>query len=96
MVKPEWGTRYVCYKCGIRFYDLNKPEPICPKCNANQDKATTKATSTSARIRARAIMPVESNNEEVETSGKSPNGPDKIGLDPIDDSSEGDSSEEES
>lgn len=89
MVKPEWGTRYVCYKCGVRFYDLNKPEPICPKCTANQNKATAnKAGSSSARGRARAVMAVESDSEDVETSKKSTNGPDKIGLDPIDDSSQ--------
>jgi len=58
MVKPEWGTRYTCYKCGTRFYDLNKPEPICPKCEANQNKKpAAKAPGTSARARARVTLP---------------------------------------
>lgn len=30
------GTKWGCYNCGSRFYDLNKPEPICPKCGADQ------------------------------------------------------------
>ena len=34
--KSKLGTRYQCYQCGKKFYDLNRPEPICPTCNANQ------------------------------------------------------------
>ncbi len=26
MIKPEWGTKQQCPKCGVRFYDL-KPAP---------------------------------------------------------------------
>src|SRR5205085_6614792 len=33
MVKPEWGTKRSCPKCGERFYDLGKDEPIvCIEC----------------------------------------------------------------
>ena len=67
MVKSEWGTRYTCYKCEALFYDLNKPEPICPKCNANQTKETTKTAAPSPRARARTVMPEEP--EAVEESG---------------------------
>lgn len=67
MVKSEWGTRYTCYKCGARFYDLNKPEPICPKCNANQTRVTAKSAAPSPRARARAVMPEEP--EAVEDDG---------------------------
>lgn len=36
MVKPEWGTKRTCPKCGTRFYDLGKDDPvICINC-ANQ------------------------------------------------------------
>ncbi len=30
------GEKWECFSCGAKFYDLNKPEPICPKCEANQ------------------------------------------------------------
>ena len=30
------GGRHECYACQTKFYDLNKPEPVCPKCQANQ------------------------------------------------------------
>lgn len=34
--KERLGTKWTCYSCGVRFYDLKKPEPICPKCEADQ------------------------------------------------------------
>ena len=34
--KSKLGTRFTCYECGVKFYDLNKPEPVCPSCGANQ------------------------------------------------------------
>ena len=33
MVKPEWGTKRTCPKCGTRFYDLTKEDPVvCISC----------------------------------------------------------------
>src|SRR5690606_8952127 len=33
MVKPEWGAKRTCPKCGERFYDLGKSEPVnCIEC----------------------------------------------------------------
>jgi uncharacterized protein (TIGR02300 family) len=33
MVKPEWGTKRSCPKCGTRFYDLGKEDPVvCISC----------------------------------------------------------------
>ncbi len=33
MVKAEWGTKRTCPKCGIRFYDLGKEDPVvCIEC----------------------------------------------------------------
>jgi uncharacterized protein (TIGR02300 family) len=33
---PDLGTKYECTSCSTKFYDLGKPEPICPKCGLNQ------------------------------------------------------------
>ena len=30
------GTKFSCFSCETKFYDLNKPEPVCPKCETNQ------------------------------------------------------------
>lgn len=33
MIKAEWGTKRTCPKCGVRFYDLTKDEPVeCIEC----------------------------------------------------------------
>jgi hypothetical protein len=34
--KSKLGTRYQCFQCNTKFYDLNRPEPLCPKCGADQ------------------------------------------------------------
>ena len=34
--KAKLGTRWTCYSCAGHFYDLNKPDPICPRCEADQ------------------------------------------------------------
>ena len=34
--RSKLGNRYTCYQCSKKFYDLNKPEPVCPTCGANQ------------------------------------------------------------
>ena len=28
MVKAEWGAKHGCPKCGTRFYDLGKDDPV--------------------------------------------------------------------
>lgn len=60
MVKAEWGSRRICYKCGARFYDLKKEPALCPKCGADQAKAPPKMSAGSpARARVRAVLPEE-------------------------------------
>ncbi|MDP2304573.1 MAG: FYDLN acid domain-containing protein [Pseudomonadota bacterium] len=34
--KSKLGKRFQCFQCGLKFYDLNRPEPLCPKCGADQ------------------------------------------------------------
>jgi len=48
MSHPKYGQRFTCYQCGIKFFDLGKPKPLCPKCGADQKKAPKK---TAARIK---------------------------------------------
>ncbi len=34
MVKPEWGAKHGCPKCGTRFYDLGTSDPVtCIECS---------------------------------------------------------------
>jgi hypothetical protein len=34
--KNKLGTKWTCYDCSAKFYDLNAPVPLCPKCGADQ------------------------------------------------------------
>jgi uncharacterized protein (TIGR02300 family) len=33
------GTKYSCFRCGAKFYDLNRPKALCPKCGVDQREA---------------------------------------------------------
>lgn len=32
----DLGKKYSCFKCSCKFYDLKRPEPLCPRCGADQ------------------------------------------------------------
>jgi uncharacterized protein (TIGR02300 family) len=54
----DLGKRFKCYKCGTKFYDLNKPEPICPSCGEDQNIEETKKMLK--RKRRRVLSKVKS------------------------------------
>jgi hypothetical protein len=60
MAKKKLGKKYVCYQCECKFYDLSQPQPICPKCGANQNEAPTKSKRGPARARVTAAAPPRS------------------------------------
>ena len=35
----KYGLKHTCYQCGCKFYDLNRPRVVCPKCGADQAEA---------------------------------------------------------
>lgn len=63
MTHPSYGTKYICYQCQMKFYDLKKNEPICPRCKFDQRKtpkrSAKRAQGASSRIDAR-------NNKEAQ------------------------------
>lgn len=60
MPAKDLGTKHVCFKCGTRFYDLKKPEPLCPKCGADQRQSPAVKPAGEKRSRpARPVAPVE-------------------------------------
>jgi uncharacterized protein (TIGR02300 family) len=70
MPAKDLGGKHVCFKCGTRFYDLNKPAAVCPKCGADQREApVVKAPAAEKRARppARPVVaePEESPDAEV-------------------------------
>lgn len=81
MVKPEWGTRRICYKCATRFYDLLNEPPTCPKCGADQTKAPAKHSSSPAR-KIKAVVTDEDSDEPRILAGDSEE-IEEIGLDEL-------------
>jgi len=71
--KARLGAKHLCFKCGAKFYDLNKPEPICPKCGTDQrnrpkaePKAKTSAPAGQRRQVTRPMVPLLEDEEEDE------------------------------
>ena len=50
---PELGNKWECFSCGVKFYDLGRHEPICPKCGANQKDAKAAAEASEALAAAK-------------------------------------------
>ena len=64
MPAKDLGSKYVCFKCATKFYDMKKPDPLCPKCGADQrESPALKAPSEGRRGRLAAapkvIEPIE-------------------------------------
>jgi uncharacterized protein (TIGR02300 family) len=58
MPAKDLGTKHTCFKCGTRFYDLKKPEPLCPKCGADQRQSpASKPTAAERRRQPKAPPP---------------------------------------
>ncbi len=57
------GKKFSCYNCGTKFYDLNKPNKLCPKCGSDQ------MAKPALRSRAQAL---KSNDYDVEDDAELP------------------------
>lgn len=72
MVKPSWGLKRHCPRCGNRFYDLGKNPVPCPKCKFAND---TSAPYRPRRGRGRAaakVVPIKAKPVVVAPKPKKP------------------------
>ncbi len=46
MADPKLGKKHTCYQCGCKFYDLNRPAALCPRCGADQSEASKRPKAT--------------------------------------------------
>ena len=59
MVKAEWGTKRTCPKCGTRFYDLGKEDPVtCIECGV--------AWEPEPVLKSKQPLPFDAPKKEVE------------------------------
>ncbi len=68
---PDLGKKYECFSCGTKFYNLGKPEAICPKCGANQkDARADESPAPAPRPPRRSVLmePIPDETSEFEES----------------------------
>ena len=83
MVKPEWGTKRSCPKCGTRFYDLGAEDPVtCIACG--------NAWVPEPILKSKQPLPFE--QQKPQDAGKSDN---ELNDDDLDISDEDEGEEEE-
>ena len=71
----DLGKKFSCYSCGTKFYNLGKPEAVCPKCGANQKNAKSDdLPPPTPRPPRRQVMmePVEEGQAEFGEEGPAP------------------------
>lgn len=92
MVKPEWGAKRTCPKCGTRFYDLGKDDPVtCVECGTNFAPETVlKSKQPVAFESAQPVAKKEKDGEDLadELAGvedEEPNADDDVDLGDDDD-----------
>ena len=47
----DLGQKFTCFKCECKFYDLGSPEPLCPRCGADQREDLSSAPAPPKRKR---------------------------------------------
>ena len=65
--KVKLGQRWICYACSARFYDLQRPQPICPKCQADQRESPVFAKPKRKRAKKAAAEPAPAALESVDS-----------------------------
>jgi uncharacterized protein (TIGR02300 family) len=81
---PNLGTKYVCFSCQTKFYDLGREVALCPKCGANQkDADSSPAPVTKTR---RVVEVVVDDDAEVDETPERDDADDEVEI--VDDDAE--------
>jgi uncharacterized protein (TIGR02300 family) len=60
MNAKDLGRKYVCWKCGTKFYDLKKASPACPKCGSDPRESPALKAPPEKKVRpAPKVEPAE-------------------------------------
>ncbi len=69
MPAKDLGTKFNCFKCATKFYDMKKPDPICPKCGADQRESPALKPASETRRGRLATVPRAVEPAEPEETG---------------------------
>ena len=89
MVKPEWGAKQSCPKCGTRFYDLGKDDPAtCVECRyawtpdpVLKSKQPIPYEEVKAKVEAVADVDLAEEDLDIDEDGDSPDNDVDLGGD---------------
>ena len=70
MPAKDLGVKHICWKCGTRFYDLKKPDAVCPKCGSDPRAAPSNKPAPAAERRRAAKEPVQEDLPEPVEEGE--------------------------
>ena len=55
MPAKDLGSKFTCFKCSTKFYDMKKPDPVCPKCGSDQRESPANKPAEKGRGRLAAV-----------------------------------------
>ena len=55
MPAKDLGNKFVCFKCSTKFYDMKKPDPVCPKCGTDQRESPALKAPSEGRDRKSVV-----------------------------------------
>ncbi len=70
MPAKDLGNKFICFKCNSKFYDLKKPDPVCPKCGADQRDSPANRPTEGRRGRLAAVPKIIEPIEPSEAAAK--------------------------
>jgi hypothetical protein len=83
---PKLGYKWSCFNCAAKFYDLGKPEPVCPKCDSDQrDRPLDSSSSSPAPVKRAAVRPMApllDDDDDVGTASRDTSGEFEEGAEP--------------
>ena len=68
MPTRDLGTKHTCFKCDTKFYDLKKPQAVCPKCGSDQREAPPEAKLPKRPVRPEPL--IDEQAEETEEAAE--------------------------
>jgi uncharacterized protein (TIGR02300 family) len=66
MAAKDLGSKFTCFKCSTKFYDMKKPVPACPKCGTDQREAPVVKPSGGRKSAAPKVVEEPAEAPEVE------------------------------
>ncbi len=70
MERARLGTKHECFSCGTKFYDLNKPQALCPRCGTDQSAAPKRVAAPRPVMKTEDVEEAEIVPEEEAEFGE--------------------------